>query len=191
MSRSNGLVLGFLSILVLAGCAGTPVDAGASSTAAVDAPVHRTMSERPVDRMEPAVPPATAASSPGTVAAGADADEAPLPVEPPAVQPSVEASPIAEAPVDDLFPSLEEREGWLAHQQIVRDCMAAAGQTYLYWEWWSNEGGAFAAMPEELVGDARAAWELALYGDTGLGADYRWQDAGCWGYAAEVTGSTH
>ncbi|WP_448006718.1 hypothetical protein [Agromyces bauzanensis] len=32
-------------------------------------------------------------------------------------------------------------------------------------------------------------WWDAMYGDTGAGAAYRWQDAGCSGYATHVTGN--
>ncbi|MDF2573376.1 MAG: hypothetical protein K0S05_288, partial [Agromyces sp.] len=34
-----------------------------------------------------------------------------------------------------------------------------------------------------------AEWEDAMYGNPGLGAAYRWQDAGCHGYAVHVTGN--
>lgn len=37
--------------------------------------------------------------------------------------------------------------------------------------------------------DGTAAWELAMFGDTGAGAAYRWEDAGCAGYATHVTGN--
>ncbi|GAA1788508.1 hypothetical protein [Agromyces lapidis] len=37
--------------------------------------------------------------------------------------------------------------------------------------------------------DGTAAWELAMWGDTGAGAAYRWEDAGCAGYATHVTGN--
>jgi hypothetical protein len=83
-----------------------------------------------------------------------------------------------------------EQVEWLAFQQVVRDCMAGVGQEYLYWEWWSGAGTP-GGMPTHLVGDGRVAWELALYGDSPGGAEYRWEDAGCWGYAAELMGTSH
>jgi len=91
--------------------------------------------------------------------------------------------------------SAGEQQEWLAFQQIVRDCMAAAGQEYLYWEWWnpgpSDSSNRFPAMPSDLSPDEVAAWELALHGTSPGGDDYNWQDAGCWGHAAHVTGNTH
>ena len=32
-------------------------------------------------------------------------------------------------------------------------------------------------------------WWDAMYGDAGTGAAYRWEDAGCSGYATHVTGN--
>ena len=68
--------------------------------------------------------------------------------------------------------------------------MAGVGQEYLYWEWWSGVGTP-GGMPTHLVDEARVAWELALYGDSPGGADYRWEDAGCWGYTAELIGTSN
>ena len=95
---------------------------------------------------------------------------------------------------DTTEPSAAEQQAWLAFQQIVRDCMAGAGQEYLYWEWWnpgSDSSNRFPAMPADLTHNEVQAWELALYGTSPLGDAYRWQDAGCWGYAAHVSGNTH
>ena len=87
-----------------------------------------------------------------------------------------------------------EQLEWLAFQQVVRDCMADAGQEYLAWEWWNpapDTSNRFPPMPADLTPEEYAAWKLALDGDAGTGADYRWQDAGCWGYAVHVTGGTN
>ena len=95
---------------------------------------------------------------------------------------------------DTSEPSAAEQQDWLAFQQIVRDCMAGAGQEYLYWEWWnpgSDRSNRFPAMPAGLSSDETQAWELALHGTSPLGEAYRWEDAGCWGYAAHVSGNTH
>jgi hypothetical protein len=91
-------------------------------------------------------------------------------------------------------PSAAEQQDWLAFQQIVRDCMAGAGQEYLYWEWWNpsaDSSNRFPAMPAGLSSGEAQAWELALYGTSPLGDAYSWEDAGCWGYAAHVSGNTH
>jgi hypothetical protein len=68
--------------------------------------------------------------------------------------------------------------------------MAEAGHQYLYWEWWNpgpDTSNRFPAMPADLTPDEVAAWELALHGDAKGGKQYRWQDAGCWGYAVHAT----
>lgn len=91
-------------------------------------------------------------------------------------------------------PTPQEQERWLAFQQVVRDCMAEAGQEYLYWEWWNpgpDTSNRFPAMPADLSPDEVAAWQRALNGNAGRGQDYRWQDAGCWGRAVHLTGGEH
>lgn len=91
-------------------------------------------------------------------------------------------------------PSAEQQQAWLAFQQLVRDCMGDAGQEYLAWEWWNpapDTSNRFPPMPADLTPDQYAVWKLALDGDAGAGADYRWQDAGCWGRAVHVTGGTN
>ena len=94
----------------------------------------------------------------------------------------------------NALPTAEEQEAWLSFQQIVRDCMADAGQDYLYWEWWNpgpDTSNRFPPMPADLTADEAAAWNHALNGNARAGAAYRWKDAGCWGYAVQVTGGTH
>ena len=44
-------------------------------------------------------------------------------------------------------------------------------------------------MPVDLSADGKAAWTAAMYGDAGSAAAYRWEDAGCSGYATHVTGN--
>lgn len=49
-----------------------------------------------------------------------------------------------------------------------------------------------ACMAEKGFGDfddGTQEWWLAMYGDAGTGAAYRWEDAGCSGYATHVTGN--
>ena len=119
----------------------------------------------------------------------AEAPDATLPLDAaPAPEPDPVPAPESTGAEDASF--TPEQAEWLAFQQVVRDCMAGVGQEYLYWEWWSGVGTP-GGMPTYLDGDARAAWELALYGDSPGGADYRWEDAGCWGYAAELLGTSH
>lgn len=104
---------------------------------------------------------------------------------------SVEPSPDGTTPP----PPPEKRREWLAFQQIVRECMSAAGHEYLYWEWWNPKAAAqsnrFPPMPADLTPAEHAAWTLALDGDSPGGDAYNWEDAGCWGYAVHVTGGAN
>lgn len=91
-------------------------------------------------------------------------------------------------------PAPEKRKAWLAFQQVVRDCMAGAGQEYLYWEWWNPKSGQsnrFPPIPADLTPDEHAAWTFALHGDSPGGDAYDWERAGCWGYAVHTTGGTN
>jgi hypothetical protein len=104
----------------------------------------------------------------------------------------VVAAPPVPVPADPVgLPT--ERETWLAHQDLVRSCMAEAGFEYLYFEWWNpvyrTDPERDPAQPEGLDEEQSAAWGRALGGDAGLGADYRWEDAGCWGYAVHASGN--
>lgn len=109
------------------------------------------------------------------------------------------AAPPVPVPADPVgLPT--ERETWLAFQELVRGCMTEKGFEYLYWEWWNpeyqtpfdplaTEPAREPAQPEGLDEEQLAAWRLAVGGDAGLGADYRWEDAGCWGYAVHASGN--
>ncbi|WP_130504386.1 hypothetical protein [Microterricola gilva] len=109
------------------------------------------------------------------------------------------AAPPVPVPADPVgLPT--ERETWLAFQELVRGCMTEKGFEYLYWEWWNpeyqtpfdplaTEPAPDPAQPEGLSEEQLAAWGLALGGDAGLGGEYRWEDAGCWGYAVHASGN--
>ncbi|MFC5791098.1 hypothetical protein EDM22_04470 [Agromyces tardus] len=89
-------------------------------------------------------------------------------------------------------PTPEDQHAWLAFQQIVRECMSAQGQEYLYWEWWNYQGDGsnrYPAMPADLTHREAAAWELALNGTSRGGDQYRWERAGCWGFAGHRIGA--
>lgn len=115
---------------------------------------------------------------------------------PPAPTPAPDQVPVAERPApggprpDGRRPSPADQRAWLEFQQVVRDCMVAAGQEYGYWEWWNpgdESSNRFPPMPADLTAVEAAAWEAALRGSP-TGDPYRWEDAGCWGYAVHVTG---
>lgn len=97
-------------------------------------------------------------------------------------------------PVDDPDPA--GTEIWLAQQGITADCMQEKGLEYRFTAPWLLAWGptreqqlaAFQAQP------GTAEFE-ALYGVPEFGPDdpevapeYRWEDAGCVGYAVHVTG---
>ncbi|HEY1106024.1 MAG TPA: hypothetical protein VGE78_07735, partial [Agromyces sp.] len=88
------------------------------------------------------------------------------------------------------------REKSLAYDALVRECMNDAGFDYFYAEWWNPEFLAADPMaenpwdqePDDMTPEQQAAWERALGGDPGTGVAYRWEDAGCWGYATHMSG---
>ena len=99
------------------------------------------------------------------------------------------------APVPPDDPSKPTpREESLVFDDAVRQCMLDAGFEVLYYEWWNPEHQPSdprvdGRMPVDLSADERAAWTAAMYGDAGSAAAYRWEDAGCSGYATHVTGN--
>lgn len=99
------------------------------------------------------------------------------------------SAPLPPAPGADV-PT--EREHWLEFQSAVRSCMAERGFEYVYWEYWNpiyDGGAAPAAMPPELEGDARAAWNVAAFGtaDANTGGETA---GGCWGSGRGASGYT-
>ena len=74
------------------------------------------------------------------------------------------------APVPEPDPNaMTEAEEWATFQDVIRACMAEKGF------------GEF--------DDGTDAWRDAMFGDAGTGAAYRWEDAGCDGYAVHVMGN--
>lgn len=142
------------------------------------------------DAARPSPTPVPGTVEPAEVAAPAPVAEPALEPEPETTAPEPAPDPLPGPVSDDYGSFTAEQAEWLAFQQVVRDCMAGAGQEYLYWEWWSGVGIS-GGMPTHLVGVERAAWELALSGDGPLGDEYRSEEAGCWGYAAELFGNTN
>ncbi|WP_419817897.1 hypothetical protein [Glaciibacter flavus] len=191
-----------VSKAILGGVIGGAVIIGGVAAIAIAQPASHTETSAPKASAEASSPErahGTPSAAPTTPAPGATRVEAAPPEAPAAstaavpVQHSavpVDVAPTPEPPAADNTSFTPEQAQWLAFQQVVRECMAGVGQQYLYWEWWSGVGPS-GGMPTDLVGESRAAWELALYGDSPGGSDYRWQDAGCWGYAAELLGTSH
>lgn len=100
-------------------------------------------------------------------------------------------------PADDPDPA--NTEIWLAQQGIIADCMLEEGFDYRFTVYWLVPPGSLitweqrsAALGEAEIGTAEFA---ALHGVSEFGPDdpavapeYRWEDAGCHGYAVHVTG---
>ncbi|QTX05931.1 hypothetical protein [Agromyces archimandritae] len=93
-------------------------------------------------------------------------------------------------PIDPARPT--QREVVLAYHQLTADCMAEQGFEYRVVGWWQltdeEHLAGDPARPADLTAAEVDAWNLALYGDAGLGSAYRWEDAGCAGYATHASG---
>lgn len=95
------------------------------------------------------------------------------------------------APVPEPDPdALTPREIQSEFQRAIQSCMIERGYEYRIVA--LGEVGTSLednpAMPDGLTEDQRADWLLALWGNAGGGSAYRWEDAGCSGYATHVTG---
>lgn len=199
------------------GVAGEPGSSGPVDEADTDGapvPMPPGSTPDPAPPTTPSPPPSTEPTPPATIPP-TDAPETeaptPTPTPTPTPDPDPESSPLPDAddsaadrfapgaptpgaPAPTEPPTAEQQQVWLAFQQIVRECMAGGGQEYLYWEWWNpgpDDSNRFPAMPADLSAEQVAAWEFALHGDAAEGDAYRWEDAGCWGYAVHVTGGTN
>lgn len=76
---------------------------------------------------------------------------------------------------------------WVQTHAITAQCMGEKGYDYTfvpYWAW-SAEPNWMHELPE----DQQAAAGVALDGPGQTPGDYRWEDAGCWGYAVHVMGN--
>jgi hypothetical protein len=126
----------------------------------------------------------------------AETEPEPVPTVAASSTPPAEAPPVV-APVYDTstdpasitYPTdwpqseLDNAHIWVEQQFIIADCMADQGFDYTWTLWWERDPMKLPASP------ARSADEVfALYGDTGAGPNYRWNEAGCVGYAVHVTG---
>jgi hypothetical protein len=108
-----------------------------------------------------------------------------------AIEPVDSADPTASDAFTAMTPD-EQANGreWLETQTITATCMQEKGYAYTFEPFWGRDSAVIPVMWEDtLPSSERAAARLALYGDTGGGADYHWDDAGCWGYAVHVMGN--
>jgi hypothetical protein len=87
---------------------------------------------------------------------------------------------------DDPDPA--NTEIWLTQQRIIAQCMREQGFEHRYTAYWLVPGDQLANRSDALGNPSGDDYLLALWGDTGAGDDYRWEEAGCHGYAVHVTG---
>jgi hypothetical protein len=188
------------------GSDGYEVAEGADAPSDADADVDQAdAGEWPVTNPEATPGPSDAPATPPVGSGPGTPESTPIPAPVPqptpapgwrpplAGQPEAPGGPPHSPSPGAPHPTAAEKQAWLAFQQVVRDCMADAGQEYLDWEWWDpapDTSNRFPAMPADLTPEEFAAWEFFLDGDGATGDDYRWEDAGCWGYAVHVTGGT-
>jgi hypothetical protein len=79
---------------------------------------------------------------------------------------------------------------WMETQTITAACMQEQGFAYTFEPFWERAPGVLEEYwVNTLPASEQAGARLALDGDTGGGADYHWDDAGCWGYAVHVMGN--
>ena len=132
----------------------------------------------------------------------AGAAEAPGAAETPDVSPtSAPASTGEDAAIVDgwlraaaftALPPDEQANGreWIETMTITAACMKQKGYIYTFLPYWERHSTELPVMWEEtLPASERTAARLALNGNSGGGADYHWEDAGCWGQAVHVMGN--
>jgi hypothetical protein len=94
--------------------------------------------------------------------------------------------------IDDIPEGLSDEEyahavEWLTWSGMIDDCMEDAGfPEWFYQAYWQVKEGSWPDAFDDVERLHAAA--LALGGNPGSGADYRWQDAGCQGAATEALG---
>lgn len=137
-----------------------------------------------------AAPPSSDAPADGAEASAGDAGESDA--SPDAGFPIYDAdTDIATIPRPADDPDPANTEIWLTQQRIIAQCMREQGFEYRYTAYWLVPGDQLANRDDALGNQpyvGGSAYSLAIGGDTGGGDDYRWEDAGCTGYAVHVTG---
>lgn len=128
-----------------------------------------------------AVPPTDGAEAP----AGASGSNASADAGFPIYDADTDIATIPRA-ADDTDPA--NTEIWLTQQRIIAQCMREQGFEHRYTAYWLVPGDQLADRDDALGNPSGDDYLLALWGDTGAGDDYRWEEAGCHGYAVHVTG---
>ncbi|KQP01867.1 hypothetical protein ASF30_04725 [Leifsonia sp. Leaf264] len=113
---------------------------------------------------------------------------------------AAEAAREAGTPLSGAVPTVDPgrptpRQTQLAFEDVIRKCMAEKGHEFLgFTSSWDptaqpSNPNLPAGMPEGLSPDQQSQWVADMDGDAGVGPAYRWQDAGCSGYATHATGN--
>ena len=173
----------------LAATAATSLITHEAVSAAVDAPVSS-----PLEQMTPTTEPRPSADAPAATETPAAVQTAENEFGIPIYDASTDIATIPR-PVDDHDPT--STEVWLTQQSIIADCMDEKGLEYHYTGYWLVPPGVtweqwMAALDAAEAGTAEfeALHGVAEFGhdDPDVAPEYRWEDAGCVGYAVHVTG---
>jgi hypothetical protein len=186
MKRLLALALAFVGV-VLVGAAAAIYLTGLLDTAPANSSVVA----------DPVAPPSQklVVGSGGDDASASPTSSAPIPIED-ASELGADAGPRIYTVADDrsavVIPdsisgaARANAEIWVDQQFITANCMAEKGYPFEFMMWWDR--GSQPGHDPKLNQSYGADEQLALWGDTGAGADYHWEDAGCVGYSVHVTG---
>jgi hypothetical protein len=196
-----GAVLVVLSLTIFGAGASATLNPTPQSATAPVSTVEPTPAIPTVPAGTPSAAPASPADATGATGEPAKAPEGEVGAEP-APGTVVMAKPVDIASGGDPtatpgFAAMTPDEqtnarGWLETQAITDACMSEKGfDEYTYYAYWNHPEGTprpvhwTYSVPK---GDREAA-QIAEYGNTGVAADYHWDDAGCWGYAVHMMGN--
>ncbi|TFD45122.1 hypothetical protein E3T55_19025 [Cryobacterium frigoriphilum] len=173
--------------LVMFGLGATNTLAPPSQQAVGSAPPWTPMPPTPgttASSAETSTAPSVAERQPGTPKYADDVD--------PAAIFDVNTMQNYELPADMPAEEQARAHSGMQTHSITALCMQEAGFAYTYIPYWAHNSatdGYPAPWFSDLSESEQAGARLALYGDTGGGADYHWDDAGCWGYAVHTMGN--
>ena len=93
-------------------------------------------------------------------------------------------------PEPELLPPTDDEMAVIdAHGDLIDGCMADAGfPEYVATTVWDPDFDPTFSWDDDLSEAQQQAAFDAMWGDTGAGADYHWDEAGCSGYATHMLG---
>lgn len=166
--RAALTVLLTISAFTLVGCSAGTADEVTPSVAPVAATVVPPTAEVSTPTAQASIPEADVASASVVFDASTEVDAVKFPT-------SMTGDELAHA-----------RE-WFQTNAITAQCIKEQGYDYTFSPYWASNSDPswIAKLPE----DQQAAAGVALYGPGQTPGNYRWEDAGCWGYAVHVMGN--